>query len=329
MKGYEYPKVYVIILNWNNYEDTKRCLESLQKVTYPNLLVIVVDNASTDNSNTRLKQGFAHLQFISNEKNLGFAKGCNVGIEAALSHEECAYVLLLNNDSVVAPNFLEGAVATAEADNMIGLVGGKILESPESRKIWYAGGYINRWRGQAITRGFGEVDHGQYDQSCYVGFVTGGLMLIKREVLKKVGSLPEEYFFGVEEWDYSLNVQRAGYKLYYAPEFVVYHRGDGSHWNYDPKFVYNYYRNKLIFQEKFIPKGLFPIWKFFFYIYGRCLARGARQKLINKYDKDKFIPIDDLDFALREAIKDHRRNVLSEEVMTRFEEVLKRRKSAK
>lgn len=324
-KRNEIPKVYIIILNWNNYNDTKRCLESTQKVTYQNLSVIVVDNASTDRSGNLLQAEFSNLPFIFNNKNLGFARGCNVGIREAIKDKSCAYVLLLNNDATVTPNFLEKAVEFAEMDGQIGLVGGKILQSPESKKIWYAGGRINIWFAKVVTY-HNQIDYGQYDKPKETGFVTGGLMLIKREVLDKVGLLPEEYFFGFEEYDYSVRVKKAGYKLYYVPEFLIYHKGDGGHWNYDPKFVYNAYRNKLIFAEKFLPKWLFPIWKIIFIIYGKYFARRRRQKVIKKY-KYKSVPLDDLDFALDKAIKDHGKNILSEETLLNFEESLKKVKN--
>lgn len=317
-------KVYVVILNWNRYEHTRKCIESLQANVYSNLKLIIVDNASADESGTRLRSDFPQHEVIFNESNLGFARGCNVGIRAALEDCECAYVLLINNDATLATHGLEKAVETAEANKKIGLVGGKILHSPESKIIWYAGGYINRWRGQAITRGSHEVDRGQYDELCDVGFVTGGLMLIKKEVLKQVGLLPEEYFFGVEEWDYSLATRKAGFRLCYVPSFIAFHKGDGSHWNYDPKYVYNSYRNKLIFQQKYLPKWLFPIWKIFFILYGKYWARRQRQKLINQhqYDKETPVPLDDLDTALTEAVRDHGTNILSAETLERFEKML-------
>jgi len=322
------PKVYAIILNWNNYEDTRRCLESLQQVTYPNIETIVVDNGSRDESGERLKKEFPQLRFILNDKNLGFARGCNVGIRAALDDEDCAYVLLLNNDAVATPGFLNRAVETGEKYKDAGLIGGKILYSPESKRIWYAGGEIKRWRGLTVIRGFREVDQGQYDSVTEVGFVTGALMLIKAAVLKTVGILPEEYFFGVEEIDYSLAVRQAGYKLYYEPEFVVYHSADGSHSNYDPKFVYNNYRSKLILQEKYLPLGLFGVWKVIFSLYGRYVAKRVWQRIRDEDPElvDKRMPLDDLNFAFSKAMKDHGRTELSEEVLVDFEQALRARK---
>jgi GT2 family glycosyltransferase len=323
------PVVYVVVLNWNNYEDTQKCIASLLAASYPALRIIIVDNGSADQSGKRLHVDFPQLQFIFNEKNLGFSRGCNAGIRAALNDTACAYVLLLNNDAEVPAHFLEAAIDAASADDRIGLVGGKILHSAESKVIAYAGGDITRWRGQLIIRGINEVDRGQYDQPDEVGFVTGAFMLITRQVLETVGPLPEEYFFGTEEQDYSFNVRRAGYKLYYVPEFVAYHIGDGSHWNWDPKFVYNGYRNKLIFQEKYLPAGVFPIWKLIFGFYARHLARRFWMHLANKYgyDKGRTVSYEDMEFALLRAIADHGKNILSEETLNQFEESLKARKN--
>lgn len=323
-----HPRVYVIVLNWNNFADSEQCLESLLGATYPDLRIIVVDNASPDGSGGHLQSRFPGLRFIFNGENLGFARGCNVGIRAALEDAGCAYVLLLNNDARVPPAFLEAAIAAAEADGRIGLVGGKILHSPESNVIAYAGGFINRWRGRLVIRGFNEPDRGQYDRPAEVGFVTGALMLIRREVLETVGLLPEEYFFGVEEQDYSFKVGRAGYKLYYVPGFVAYHVGDGSHWNWDPKFVYNGYRNKLIFQEKYLPAGSFPLWKLMFRVYARHAARRFWKRLASKYgyDKGREVLYEDMEFALTQAIADHGKKSLSEETLKQFEERLRARK---
>jgi len=323
-----YPRVYVIILNWNNFADSKRCLESLFEATYPALRIIVVDNASKDGSGKQLEAQFPDLRFIFNDKNLGFARGCNVGIRAALEDEHCDYVLLLNNDAVATPNFLERAVETAEQQADIGMVGGKVLLLPEVKTFWYAGGHVDLWRGRVHIRGFCEEDHGQYDTPTAVGFVTGALALIKREVLERVGLLPEEYFFGIEELDYSVAVLRAGYTLFYVPDFLVYHKADGSHSNYLPKYVYNGYRSKLILQEKYLSKPAFMLWKMAFRFYARYLVTRTWQRLKNEDSRqqDKRVPVDDMKFALQKAFEDHGKDMLSEETLARFEEELERRK---
>jgi GT2 family glycosyltransferase len=324
------PRVYVIVLNWNRYEETKKCLLSLQQATYGNLRIIVVDNGSADGSGQRLRPEFPDFEFIFNTTNLGFSRGCNVGIRTALEDHNCAYVLLLNNDAVIAPGSLDWAVDLAESDSRVGMVGGKIYHSPETGVLSYAGGYVSRWRGQTVVRGLSEMDKGKYDDPCEVGFVIGALMLIKRDVLKRVGLLPEEYFFGVEDLDYSLTVRRQGYKLFYAPQFVAYHVGDGSHWNWDPKYLYNGYRGKLILLQKHLPVGLFPFWKIMLTLYAKFIAKQRWRRLARKYewDKDKQVLYDDMEFAMVKAIEDHRRDVLSEETLARFDEALKLKKAS-
>lgn len=322
-KAVEMPRLYTIILNWNKYEDTKRCLKSVLGGAYPNLRTIVVDNGSADNSVLRLSEEFSDVTFILNRENLGFARGCNVGLRAALEDPLAAYVLLLNNDAEITPGSLANAIDAAESDDEIGLVSGKILLSRETQRIWYAGGEVLRWRGGVSVRGAGETDHGQYDTAGEVGFITGALMLIKREVLTKVGLLPEEYFFGAEEYEYSYMVKRAGYKLFYAPSFLVYHTSEGSHSNHALKYVYLGYRSKLIMQQRLLPSVVFPVWKLAFRLYGRFLARRAWRELRKStgvYDNN----LDEMEFALSNAIADHGKDTVNESTLSRFEKELAR-----
>lgn len=325
------PLVYVVVLHWRNYERTRDALKSLRAISYSNYRVIVVDNFSNDQSVEKLQLEFPEHIFICNEENLGFSKGCNVGIRAALKDARSAYVMLINNDATISPDSLGAAVAFAENDALAGVIGGKVMLSRPPYTIWYAGGQIDFWRGQAVVRGYGEVDRGQYDEPSETGFVTGALMLIKRAVLTKVGLLSEDYFFGVEEWEFSVRARRAGFKLFYVPGFRGAHEADGSHWNYDPKFVYNSYRNKLIFQQSHLPRLLFPVWKAAFAFYGKHFARRARQRLIGKklFSLPQPVEFDQLDFALARAIEDHGKNELSEAVLNSFEAELQIRFQSK
>src|SRR4051812_11797183 len=100
------PKVSIILLNWNGYDVSRGCIESLRHVTYPNYEIIFVDNASPDGSGPRIRDEFPHLIYVQSEKNLGFARGCNIGIRKAMERD-ADYALLLNNDSTVDPGFLE------------------------------------------------------------------------------------------------------------------------------------------------------------------------------------------------------------------------------
>jgi GT2 family glycosyltransferase len=326
------PCVYVVVLNWNNYGDTRNCLESLNRSTYPNLKIIVVDNASADGSGQRLQQEFERPQFLFNPENFGFARGCNVGMAAALRQQDCDYVLLLNNDAVVEQGFLEKAVAFAETHPRVGVVGGKILSSVEPAIIAYAGGYVDRVRAGCIVRGSGVADKGQFDKTKETGFIIGALMLIKRQVLVEVGLLSEKYFFGVEDLDYSLRVRQAGYKLYYVPDFRIHHKGAASHADFDPRFVYIGYRSRLMFQQDHLPRVLFALWKPAFILFARYIERYRALRLWRKRlaatgnGQRQAIDERGIDLAFRKAIKDHGKNSLCESTLAVVDEYLKAQK---
>src|SRR3954469_8557750 len=163
MNSHAQPLVYVVVLHWRNFERTCGALRSLQQISYENYRVIVVDNCSDDGSLEKLEQQFPACEFVRNESNLGFACGCNRGIRAA--HLAGAdYVLLLNNDMEVEPDFLDPALAAATRNNKVGLVTGKILFGDRRNVIWQAGGRIDAFRVQGNPRGWNEVDGGQYDK---------------------------------------------------------------------------------------------------------------------------------------------------------------------
>lgn len=319
------PLVVVVVLNWNNYQDTASCILSIRRCGYPKLHVIVVDNASADDSLERLRKDFRECEFLQNSENLGYARGCNVGMRRALETAECRHVLLFANDAELSPAGLSVAVDVSEKNPSVGMVTGKILKSSESRLIWFAGGAINKWLGRSTARGYGEIDNGQYDTECDTEFATAALLLIKREVLEKVGLLPEEYFFGQEEWDFSCAVRDAGYRLRYVPALVACHAGDGSHWNYDPKFVYNYYRNKLIFQEKYAKPFVFPFLKILLSLYGLLVFDLKQKRMTRAFSPDRPVDIEHMKFALQCALRDHGKTKLDERQLLKFQQELQRR----
>jgi GT2 family glycosyltransferase len=160
----KYPKVSIIILNWNGLEDTSECLESLKKVTYANYETIVVDNGSDGDDVKILREKFGdYIHVINNDNNYGFAEGNNIGMRYVLSRGT-DYVLLLNNDTTVAPEFLVEMIQVGESDEKIGVLGPMIYLYDKPNVIWEAGGRINWWLGAIVV--FGErqvVDVGQYE----------------------------------------------------------------------------------------------------------------------------------------------------------------------
>ena len=316
------PRVAVIVLSWNNFVDSKACIESIFANSYCNLWPILVDNGSTDASYELLKQAFPQVDTIRNEENLGFSRGCNVGIRKALVDRNCSYVMLLNNDCILEKSGVDIAVSEMEACPAIGIVTGKILFNDGTNRIWHAGGSINKLTASAKCRGLREVDSGQYGEIVDTQWASGAMMIVSRQALERAGLLPEEYFFGIEEWDYSLTMRDAGFRIRYVPQFVGYHHGDGSHNNHDPKFVYNYYRNKLIFQQKFHGSIFFFFWKFAFrfYVLTRLKARITQIKGQGIFTPEQNIHrVEDIVNAAFTALRDHGKNQLTERTMLDFE----------
>lgn len=242
-------KTAIVLLNFNSFEDTDECVESVLQIDEKDFKIIVVDNASQDNSLEKLQTKYHNqpkVEFVVSSENLGFSGGCNLGIRKALN-EEFTYILLLNNDTLVTTSFLTEMLHLADTDKNIGIVGGKILFADDKTSIWDAGGFISESSYRGIRRR--EEDTG-IDTIGEVGFVTCCLALVKKEVFEKIGCLPEAYFFGSEEWEFSLRAQRAGFKLIYTPRSIIYHKVGRSHDHTSAKMLYNTYRNRILFVKR-------------------------------------------------------------------------------
>jgi len=269
-----FPKVSVITVNWNNFNDSAECLESLRKTTYPNFEVIVVDNGSVGDDVSLLKQRFGDsIRLIVNDKNSGFAGGCNIGIKDALARG-ADYVVLLNNDTVVAPDFLEGLVRVAQSDKRVGIAGGKVFcyELPEL--IWFAGGIINYRTGRTPIRGSGEADKGQFDEIVRVDWISGCFMFISRDVLQAVGMLDERFFFGWEDVDLCVRAARKGFKVLFVPESRIWHKGFGIDKRDRLMGMPVYYatRGQFLFMEKHFAKPQLAVaWLYFVVTFPGCV----------------------------------------------------------
>ncbi|HEC93172.1 MAG TPA: glycosyltransferase family 2 protein, partial [Candidatus Atribacteria bacterium] len=193
------PKVSIIVLNYNGIEDTIICLNSLLGMKYPNYEIIVVDNGSENDEAKRLSHIYGtKITLIRNECNLGYAEGNNVGIRFALSFNP-AYVLILNNDIKVHPLFLNELVNVCEKDKKIGIVGPKMYDMDRPDVLFSAGGKINFGLGLHMQFGQGKTSTGKYNLMKEVDFVNGACMLIRREVIEKIGTFPTEYFLQWED----------------------------------------------------------------------------------------------------------------------------------
>lgn len=167
------------------------------------------------------------LILIKNEKNDGFPGGCNIGMEYAIK-KGTDYILLLNNDTVVKNNFLDELVNFAEKDREIGIVGSKIYYYDFPNKLQAAGGKINWFLGKIDTYGADEEDKGKYDKIEERDYVYGTSFLLKKSVLERISYMDTTFFFGVEEYDYCTKAKKAGFKIFYNPKSVIWHKGGAS-----------------------------------------------------------------------------------------------------
>ncbi len=254
------PNVTILILNWNGAPDTVACLDSLKKLAYPNFRVIVLDNASTDNSWAL----FANYPtpnypviFLKTDANLGFGGGNNVGIKRALA-EGTDYVFLLNNDTVLAPDALAKMVDAAEADPQIGLVGALMLTTDEPTRIWFCGGRFNWLRTRGFHPRYGEpYREGMFpEHPIDVDYITGGALLVKRRVFEEIGLLPEDYFLYYEDADFNARAAAVGWRRIVVPTANVWHKGSASAKAGSPSYQYYHLRNGLMFSWRNGPSRL-------------------------------------------------------------------------
>ena len=247
------PRVFIIVLNWNGLAVTRDCLESLRKLQYANFHVVVVDNGSTDGSPDKLSGEFPEITLICNSENRGFTGGNNQGVQHALE-AGADYILLLNNDTVVAPDFLDELIRVGESAAAIGLLNPKIYFFDRPTRIWYGGGSFGFWAGVARHWRYRREDRGGRVAPEEVTFVTGCAFLIKAEVVRKIGVLDETLFYSCEDTDWSLRALRAGYRAFYVPTAVIWHKESYDVKNNAGRAFRDYYnvRNSLLIARKYL-----------------------------------------------------------------------------
>ncbi|WP_192347335.1 glycosyltransferase family 2 protein [Algoriphagus sp. Y33] len=221
------PSVAIILVNWNGYAFTADCLESLRLVHFPDFGVILVDNASDNREGQKLKAEFPEIDLIETTSNLGFAGGNNVGIRKALE-TGYTHVMLLNNDTVVEPEFLDQMIKKFEDNPLLGIVQPLIFFLHDREKIWSAGGKWSQLLCRAITRGDRKYKEEYLPNDCELDWATGCCMLIAREALLKTGLLNEQYFTYFEDVEWSLRFRKKGFEINLATESIIYHEAGAS-----------------------------------------------------------------------------------------------------
>jgi len=250
------PKVGIVILTYNRVEVLKDCLLSILESTYRNYVVIIVDNASTDGTSDVIMSQFPSARLVRSEVNLGYTGGNNLGIKYALRKENCDYVFILNDDTIVNPNSMTKLINVAETNSKIGIVNPKILDSETRSRMCKRYGKYNFYLGIGYSsllnkNGIEEID-----------LMRGTSFLLKKEVIEKIGLMDENFFLYFDEADLSYRVKKAGYIIVYVPTAIVYHQILHSFsGTINPIVLYYSTRNELLFARKHLnPLIFFPLW---------------------------------------------------------------------
>ena len=286
-------RIYIILVNWNGWQNTVECLNSLILLEYPDFRIVVCDNGSSDDSLQEIRKwADCHdvrytehqraeaeaggslvvdtiLTLICNDENLGFAGGNNVGLRFAMARGDADFCWLLNNDTVVKPDALTHLVARMQQRQTVGMCGSTILLFDDRQRIQaLGGGHYCRWIGLPWHYGcyskWGKTINQKRAES-RMNYVEGASMLVSRQFLDDIGLLCEDYFLYFEEADWA-NRAEGRFKLAYAPESIIYHKVGGSiGTSSNPakmSYTSDYFniRNRLLFTRRFYPAALPSVW---------------------------------------------------------------------
>jgi len=245
------PLVYTVILTWNNGDDAIECLESFHRLDYSNHKIVVVDNASTDDTIARVRERFPQLRILENRANLGYAEGNNVGIRYALENG-ADYVFILNDDTVVAPEVLALLIQAGEQDESIGMLGPRVV-SYTNHSLGYLGASIDWTSGTPlyVPATASAIQDAEYLAGC--------ALLVKAKVAREIGFFDPAYFCYFEDADWGIRCRRAGYRCVTVPQAEIYHKGtpdNSKHLSMRSGFYY--WRNQYLFMRRYAGGGRLP-----------------------------------------------------------------------
>lgn len=264
----------IVIPNWNGREFIGETLQSLEKQSAD---VLVVDNGSVDGSVDYLEQKFPNIILLKEPRNLGFAGGVNIGIRYALAHNY-KYVALFNNDALAGENWLRTLVNATNTHSKTGIVTGKLMLM--DKKHLDSTGDFYSTIGMPFPRGRHEKDIGQYDEAEEVFGGSGGASLYKTELFKEIGLFDEDFFAYFEDVDISFRAQLAGWKVWYEPRAVAYHRLSATSSQLGTFSYYHTIKNFLLLYDRNMPTILY--WKYlplFMYQFARMFAGSIKHGL--------------------------------------------------
>lgn len=255
------PSVSIITVNYNQSTVTLELLQSIRKLSYPHIEVIVVDNGSDEDMGPLVAQQFPEVKYIRSEANLGFAGGNNLGIEMAKGD----YLFFVNNDTEIEDGCIEWLTARFLSSTAIGVVSPKIRYFHHRDTIQYAGfSRISPITARNKTFGKNEKDKGQWNIPDVTHYAHGAAMMVSRKVIEKAGKMPEDYFLYYEEMDWCEQIKRAGFEIWYEPAALIYHKESISVGKASPLKSYYLTRNRILFMRRNANWFAFGFFCFFF-----------------------------------------------------------------
>lgn len=257
--------VAVVVLNWNGWRDTVQCIQSLKQMDYPDCSIVLVDNASSDDSVQQICKAFNDLDVLQSGANLGFGGGCNVGIRKALALG-VDYIWLINSDTRVATDALSCLVAVAEASPQVGAVGSVIYEMHDADRVQvWGGGLVNVWLGRSHHR----LTAGPVD------FVSGASMLLRADAVRDAGMFDEQTFFMYwEDTDLGFRMRKRGWQLAVSEHSRVWHKQSASLGLESPLLVEYGTSSAARFLRRHAPWPLISLTLMLFLRLGKRLLRG-------------------------------------------------------
>ena len=307
----ELSKIFIIIVNWNGWQDTYECLDSLSEIVLPPLTelnIVVVDNASANHSVERLNEYIQNhstqknVVLLKNKHNAGFAGGNNFGIKYALE-KKADWILMLNNDTIVDKDFLVELITGIKKDRKIAFANPKIFLGADKNenKIWFIGGKINpiNMRGTHIKYGLKDEMGFLKEEINRSAYATGCCLLFKASLIDDIGFMPEEYFLYYEDAEWSLRARRKGLYCVVVPSAKIWHKGAASSKEGSPNYIRYHVRNGLLFifrngnpaQILFAYMLTFPrfLWQIFKLIFSikRSWAKAVLQGIIDVWTVKK------------------------------------------
>lgn len=245
--------VNLFVLNWNGRDLTLDCLSSLEKITYPNVKVYIIDNGSSDNSVTAIRNQFPDYEIIGLPENYGFARGNNAGFE--LVKQKADYTIFLNNDTIVDPNFVEPLINAMESNSTVKQSTPKIFYADNLDYIWFGGGKVSLWAGWIRHLGIRQKDSKQFSFNRNVDYATGCCVCMRTLDFESIGMFDESFLMYGEDVDLSLRFRKQGGQILFVPESKIWHKVSSS---IGTQFSIRKWKRKNIGKMKLVTKHVHP-----------------------------------------------------------------------